>query len=436
MLERLRRREGNAFRDLQREAREHRVAVEIADVRLENVPHPQPLREHRERVVLLVDHPTAHDLLEDEDVRTLAVDRIDDRVERRDLTDVEALVDVVRHEAERDAVRLRIGRDRRRDEGDQRRRDHEGGHRYRDSATDPHGGPRRDERRERDDRRRGPYRRQVRPERVKAERGPDEQEPAERQREHDTSRGARGMERRPEHRRGAEHRTRREHEAADERDEGKVRPEQGRTDGERPGGDESAHRDPREPEHARGEPEAEHELSDLRRARLLGAQTEPGRERDLRAVGRAGLGHENERRHRRERERAAAPKTRTATRAMPVATGHERSTTASVRKAARSARSATNASGRARASGEVTSPRRDACRMASHHMPPASATTESARSVQLLRDAVRRNVARPKTAPLMPSPRRGPSAPATMTPRNDVAKTATTMMPSVWVGAP
>ena len=64
-------------------AGENRVAVEVADVRREDVRHPKALGEHAERVMLLVHHPAANDLLEQKDVGRFVRDHVDDLIERR-----------------------------------------------------------------------------------------------------------------------------------------------------------------------------------------------------------------------------------------------------------------------------------------------------------------------------------------------------------------
>src|SRR5438093_1521876 len=68
-----------------RKAREDGVAVQVADVRTEDVGHVETLREHPKGVVLLVDHPAANDLLKHEHVRRLARNDVDEHVERWDL---------------------------------------------------------------------------------------------------------------------------------------------------------------------------------------------------------------------------------------------------------------------------------------------------------------------------------------------------------------
>ena len=135
-------------------------------------------------------------------------------------------------------------------------------------------------------------------------------------------------------------------------------------------------------------------------------------------------------------ERPDAPKTRAATRTMPTAADQERSTTASVRNAARSARSSANAMGRARVSGDTVSAARALCRNASHQNPAASAMTTSTRSIALLRDVVHKNVATTNASEAMPRARAGPRRQATTRARNDVAKTAVAMTASCVVELP
>src|SRR5688572_10214148 len=134
--------------------------------------------------------------------------------------------------------------------------------------------------------------------------------------------------------------------------------------------------------------------------------------------------------------RPAAPNNSTATRTIPTATGSARSTALCVRSAARSAMSIMNAIGSARASAGGASPARELWKSESHHIPAASATTDSARSSQLLRDEVSASVARPKITALRPTARRGPKRPATRIARKDVAKTAAAATPRLVFGAP
>ena len=196
--------------------REDRVPVEIADVRTEHVRHGKPLGEHGERVVLLVDHPSPHDLLEDEDIRRFVRDHLDERVERRDLAGVEPLVDVVGHHRERVP---RVG-DRRRP-----RREHEREQRHRDgdrNEGDRQGAPRRNgppgdgQRGDGDDRRPDPCRGRIRPEGVEAEGRREEEKPPDRESErNDDGRPAR-RERRGRQAGAGEHHAACEHESAGE----------------------------------------------------------------------------------------------------------------------------------------------------------------------------------------------------------------------------
>ena len=81
-------------------------------------------------------------------------------------------------------------------------------------------------------------------------------------------------------------------------------PEQRRSDRQRARAQETIRTEAHQSERARREAESEHDQTDLRRAGRFRSEPEAGRERDLGAVRRAGLGHEHERGHGDQRERA------------------------------------------------------------------------------------------------------------------------------------
>jgi len=90
---------------------------------------PTPARQIAQHILLIVDEPAPDDLLKDDDARVLSRDRVGDTVERRDIADVEALVDVVGHHPERDRRGRRTERlGWRRDEQLDRRHEHGEGH--------------------------------------------------------------------------------------------------------------------------------------------------------------------------------------------------------------------------------------------------------------------------------------------------------------------
>ena len=278
--------------------REDGVAVQVADVREPDVRHPQTLSDHGERVVLLVDHPAPHDLLKAQDVRLLALDHLDDGLERRDLAGVKSLVDVVGHEPERDRRllgRLRGGRVEERVERSSDR-DQRGSQRERGAEASRR--DRHHERGERDGRERRVHRGLVCPEGVEAERHPDEDHPAERQRDDDLRGRARGTQRAAEEGGGGEHDARGEDPRADQRRDRQVEPEQHATEHDCRRGDRAARRIAHQRERARRDPQPNDELAGLRRACLLGIQAEPAGDRGLRAVRSPGLRDEHHaRRH-------------------------------------------------------------------------------------------------------------------------------------------
>src|SRR5439155_14244489 len=124
------------------------------------------------------------------------------------------------------------------------------------------------------------------------------------------------------------------------------------------------------------------------------------------------------------------------TRPSGAASAAFRSTSGTVRNAARSTRSAENAIGRATASGDGRSGGREAWSNPSHQIPPAIAVMESARSAMLFRSTVATSVAIASMAALIPTLRFGPRRQPTIGARNDVANTAVAMTARVVLDCP
>ena len=213
-------------------------------------------------------------------------------------------MNVVGHEAEGDLRWLGIRCRGRGEEGDERHRDGHRSGRHRERCAEAEDRSRHDQRGDDNKRRRCPHRRLQREEGVKAERGGDERDPAEGQRDDGTGGRSCGNLRRAEDRGRSDNEACGEDQTADERHERLVPPEQRRTDRQRARAEETVRTEPHQGEGACRETEPEHDLADLRRARWLRSETKARRERDLRAVRRASLSNENERRSCDQRERA------------------------------------------------------------------------------------------------------------------------------------